>query len=109
MTTFATMEKATQFELRLAERMSRLGTETAFEVLNKARALEAGGLRSCHHLKIGEPDFCTPPTTSSRPLSAHSETWMDPLWPFRRTAGTPRNHGKLCGAAAVASRSLPIK
>ena len=37
------MEKATQYELRLAERMSRLGTETAFEVLNKARALERQG------------------------------------------------------------------
>ena len=37
------MERATQHELRLARRMSRLGTETAFEVLNKARALERQG------------------------------------------------------------------
>jgi len=42
-----------------AERMSRLGTETAFEVLAKARALEAKG-RSIVHLEIGEPDFDTP-------------------------------------------------
>ena len=52
MTTFAAMEKATQYELRLAERMSRLGTETAFEVLNKARALERQG-KDVIHLEIG--------------------------------------------------------
>ena len=43
----------------LAPRMSRLGTETAFEVLAKARALEAQG-RDIIHLEIGEPDFDTP-------------------------------------------------
>src|SRR3989441_5331809 len=53
------MSKATQSELRLARRMSRLGTETAFEVLVKARALEAKG-RDIVHLEIGEPDFDTP-------------------------------------------------
>ena len=42
-----------------AERMSRLGTETAFEVLARARALEATG-RKVVHLEIGEPDFDTP-------------------------------------------------
>src|SRR5437764_6651047 len=47
------------FELRLASRMARLGTETAFEVLAKARALEAKG-REIVHLEIGEPDFDTP-------------------------------------------------
>ena len=46
-------------ELRLARRMARLGTETAFEVLVKARALEAKG-RDVVHLEIGEPDFDTP-------------------------------------------------
>ena len=46
-------------ELRLAKRMARLGTETAFEVLVKARALEATG-RDIVHLEIGEPDFDTP-------------------------------------------------
>jgi aspartate/methionine/tyrosine aminotransferase len=39
---------------------SRLGTETAFEVLSRARALERQG-RSVLHLEIGEPDFDTPP------------------------------------------------
>ena len=45
--------------IRLAERMRRLGTESAFEVLARARALEAEG-RSIIHLEIGEPDFDTP-------------------------------------------------
>jgi aspartate/methionine/tyrosine aminotransferase len=45
--------------MRLAQRMSRLGTESAFEVLSKALALEAGG-RSVVHLEIGEPDFASP-------------------------------------------------
>ena len=45
--------------MRLATRMSRLGTETAFEALARARALEAQG-RSIIHLGIGEPDFDTP-------------------------------------------------
>ncbi len=46
-------------ELRLATRMQRLGTETAFEVLVRARALEAKG-RDVIHVEIGEPDFDTP-------------------------------------------------
>ncbi len=43
----------------LANRLNRLGTETAFEVLSRARALERQG-RSIIHLEIGEPDFDTP-------------------------------------------------
>ena len=46
--------------MRLTERMGRLGTESAFEVLRKARALEAQG-RGIIHLEIGEPDFDTAP------------------------------------------------
>ena len=45
--------------IKLAERMSRLGTETAFEVLARAKALEAQG-KNIIHLEIGEPDFDTP-------------------------------------------------
>ena len=45
--------------MRFAERMSRLGTESAFEVLAKAKQIEASG-RSMIHLEIGEPDFSTP-------------------------------------------------
>jgi aspartate aminotransferase len=46
--------------MRFAAKMDRLGTETAFEVLARARALEAQG-RQIIHLEIGEPDFDTPP------------------------------------------------
>ena len=45
--------------MTIATRMSRLGTESAFEVLARARALEAQG-RQIIHLEIGEPDFETP-------------------------------------------------
>ena len=45
--------------MKLANRMSRIGTESAFEVLRRARALEAQG-KSIIHLEIGEPDFETP-------------------------------------------------
>ena len=45
--------------MRLASRMNRLGTETAFEVLSRARSLEQLG-RNIIHLEIGEPDFDTP-------------------------------------------------
>jgi aspartate aminotransferase len=46
--------------LKLADRMSKLGTEGAFEVLARARALEDAGAKIIH-LEIGEPDFPTAP------------------------------------------------
>lgn len=45
--------------MKFAKRMEQLGTETAFEVLVRAKALEAQG-RDIIHLEIGEPDFDTP-------------------------------------------------
>lgn len=45
--------------MKFAKRMERLGTETAFEVLARAKALEAEG-KNIIHLEIGEPDFDTP-------------------------------------------------
>jgi len=45
--------------MQLSERMSRLGTETAFQVLARAQSLEAKG-KDIVHLEIGEPDFDTP-------------------------------------------------
>jgi len=45
--------------MRLAKRMDLLGTESAFEVLARAKRLEEDG-RSIVHLEIGEPDFATP-------------------------------------------------
>jgi len=46
-------------DMTVAERMARLGTESAFEVLAKAKALERQG-KTIIHLEIGEPDFDTP-------------------------------------------------
>src|SRR5229473_7238290 len=68
------MSRALQFELRLAERMSRLGTETAFEVLDRARALEAQG-KDIIHLEIGEPDFDTPPNIVDSGVAALRAGW----------------------------------
>src|SRR3990170_6278385 len=50
---------STTTTLGLAESLGRLGTETAFSVLAKAKALEREG-RDIIHLEIGEPDFSTP-------------------------------------------------
>jgi aspartate aminotransferase len=68
------MAQTTQHELQLARRMSRLGTETAFEVLNKARALERQG-KSIIHLEIGEPDFDTPPNVVEAGVKALQKGW----------------------------------
>src|SRR5260370_5294912 len=68
------MLRALQFELRLAARMSRLGTETAFEVLARARALEAQG-KDIIHLEIGEPDFDPPPNIVNCGIDALRAGW----------------------------------
>ncbi|MCX6620469.1 MAG: aminotransferase class I/II-fold pyridoxal phosphate-dependent enzyme, partial [Acidobacteria bacterium] len=60
--------------MQLAERMSRIGSETAFEVLVRARALEAQG-RSVIHLEIGEPDFKTPANIVEAAKRALDEGW----------------------------------
>jgi aspartate aminotransferase len=65
--------------VKLAERMSRLGTETAFEVLAKAKALEAQG-KEIIHLEIGEPDFDTPQNVINATIDAmkSSQTHYSP-------------------------------
>ena len=60
--------------MRLAERIGRLGAESAFDVLVKARGLEALG-RSIVHLEIGEPDFPTPPHIVEAAKRALDEGW----------------------------------
>ena len=55
--------------MHIAIRMARLGTETAFEVLAKAKALEAKG-KSVVHLEIGEPDFDTPQNIKKAAIDA---------------------------------------
>jgi aspartate/methionine/tyrosine aminotransferase len=60
--------------MRLAERMNRLEIESAFDVLVKARALEAKG-RSVVHLEIGEPDFPSPAHVIASAKRALDEGW----------------------------------
>jgi aspartate aminotransferase len=78
------MERATQHELRLARRMSRLGTETAFEVLDRARSLERQG-KSIIHLEIGEPDFDTPSNVVEAGVDALRKGWTH----YGPSAGLP--------------------
>src|SRR5262245_59863741 len=60
--------------MRLAQKMSRIAVESAYEVLAKARALEKEG-RSVIHLEIGEPDFPTPPHIVEAGKRALDEGW----------------------------------
>ena len=71
-------------ELRLSSRMARLGTETAFEVLVRARALERQG-RDIVHLEIGEPDFDTPPNIIHAATDALQHGWTH----YGPSAGLP--------------------
>ena len=70
--------------MRLATRMGRLGTETAFEVLVRAKALEAQG-RDVVHLEIGEPDFDTPGNI----VRAGAEALQDGWTHYGPSAGQP--------------------
>ncbi len=88
----------------LAARMQDLGTETAFEVLARAKALEAEG-RKIIHLEIGEPDFDTPPNIveaavkalrrgmthygPSAGLPELREAICESLWTTRKVRATP--------------------
>ena len=78
------MPTTTQLELRLAGRMSRLGTETAFEVLNRARELEKQG-KEIVHLEIGEPDFDTPDNVIQAGVDALHNGWTH----YGPSAGLP--------------------
>ena len=60
--------------MKLAKAMSSLGTETAFEVLAKAKALEAQG-KDIVHLHIGAPDFETPQNIVEAGRKALADGW----------------------------------
>src|SRR5215472_8668078 len=60
--------------MQLVEKMSRIGVESAFEVLVKARTLEKQG-KSVVHLEIGEPDFPTPRHIVEAGKQALDEGW----------------------------------
>ena len=94
--------------MQLAERMSHIGTESAFEVLARARALEKQG-KSIIHLQIGEPDFPTPAHVVEAGQKALAEGWTKygptPGFPeFREaiaryvstTRGIPVNADQVC-------------
>jgi aspartate/methionine/tyrosine aminotransferase len=95
------MAQTTQHQLHLARRMSRLGTETAFEVLNKARALERQG-RSIVHLEIGEPDFDTPLNVIDAGVDALRKGWTH----YGPSAGLPELRQAL---AEYVSRTRGVK
>ena len=77
--------------MKFAKRMDVLGTETAFEVLSRARALEAQG-KKIIHLEIGEPDFDTPwfIREAARAALAHGRTHYTPA------AGIPELRQAIC-------------
>jgi len=68
----------------LCEAISRLGSETAFEVLARARTLEAAG-RSIVHMEIGEPDFDTPAHIKAAGIAAIQENYSH----YSPSAGIP--------------------
>jgi aspartate aminotransferase len=86
--------------MNLANRIGRLGVESAFDVLVKARALEAQG-RSVIHLEIGEPDFPTPPHIIEAAKRALDEGWTH----YGPTQGLPELRDAI---AAYVSRTRGI-
>jgi aspartate/methionine/tyrosine aminotransferase len=86
--------------MQLVERMSLIGTESAFEVLARARALEKQGKRIIH-LEIGEPDFPTPPHVVAAGKRALEEGWTK----YGPTAGLPELRDAI---AAYVSRTRGI-
>jgi aspartate/methionine/tyrosine aminotransferase len=95
------MQEATQHELRLAERMWRLGSETAFEVLARARELERRG-KQVVHLEIGEPDFATPSNIVAAAVGALHDGWTH----YGPSAGLP---GLRQAIAEEISRSRQVR
>ena len=94
---------ATPVELRLARRMARLGTETAFEVLVRARALEAKG-RDVVHMEIGEPDFDTPSNIIEAATDALHKGWTH----YGPSAGLPALREALAEEISR-TRKVPVK
>jgi aspartate aminotransferase len=89
--------------LNLARRMERLGTETAFSVLAKAKALEAGG-REIIHLEIGEPDFGTP----AHVVEAGCRALRDGHTHYTPTAGIPELREAIAEDVAL-SRGIEVR
>ncbi|MBV8152645.1 MAG: pyridoxal phosphate-dependent aminotransferase [Candidatus Eremiobacteraeota bacterium] len=79
----------------LCEAVSRLGSESAFEVLARARALEAGG-RHIVHLEIGEPDFDTPEHIKRAGIAAIEQNYSH----YTPSAGIPELRDAVAAYAA---------
>lgn len=88
--------------MQLASAMSRIGTETAFEVLVRSRALEAQG-RSIVHLEIGEPDFQTPQHIIDAAKQALDEGWTH----YGPAQGLPELRAAIADYVS-ASRGIPV-
>jgi aspartate aminotransferase len=88
--------------MQLAERMSRIGTESAFEVLAKARALEKQG-KQIVHLEIGQPDFPTPHHIVEAGKRALDEGWTG----YGPTAGYPEFRELIAGYISK-TRGIPV-
>jgi aspartate aminotransferase len=88
--------------MKLAEKMSRIGTESAFEVLAKARALEKQG-RHVIHLEIGEPDFPTPAHVVAAGKQALDEGWTK----YGPTPGLPELREAIA-ACVSKTRSITV-
>jgi aspartate/methionine/tyrosine aminotransferase len=88
--------------IKLATCMSRLGTESAFEVLDRARALERQG-RDVIHLEIGEPDFDTPPHI----VEAACKALRDGATHYTSSAGIPQLREAIAKSMSAA-RGTPI-
>ncbi len=88
--------------MKLAKRMERLGTETAFEVLAKAKALEAQG-KDIIHLQIGEPDFDTPPNIVEAGMAALRNGFTH----YGPAPGLPDARARVAEEVAV-TRDIPV-
>ena len=88
--------------MKLAKRMNRLGTETAFEVLAKAKILEAEGV-DVIHLEIGEPDFDTPENIINAGSSALSSGYTH----YGPSPGLPELREKIAEEIS-STRKIPI-
>ena len=88
--------------IRLAQRISQLGTESAFEVLVKSRALETQG-KQVIHLEIGEPDFPTPQNVVEAATQALRDGWTH----YGPPAGYPELREAIAEHVSL-SRRIPV-
>ena len=89
------------FENLIAERIGRLHTESAFQILARAKALEAQG-RHIIHMEIGQPDFKTPQNI----IDAAYKAMNDGFTAYTATPGLPQTRQAI---AEYASKHKKIK